>query len=85
MSQFSCAYLTFDCINIFKFGGDQLLDSHPSTEKELDGDHIPLGFDRIDQLPKLVDIDEFCNGHYRYVALHSICDFRYSPYSEVEY
>ena len=66
----------FDCINIFKFGGDQFLDSHPSTEEELDSDSVPLGFHLIDQLSEVIDTDEFCDGHDRYVALHYMYDFR---------
>jgi len=69
--------LTFDCINIFKFSADEFLDPASCTEEELDNDSVSLGFHLIDQLPEVIYTDEFCDGHDRYLALHSMYDFRY--------
>jgi len=34
--------LAFNCVNIFKFGADQLLDSASFTEEEQDNDSVQL-------------------------------------------
>lgn len=49
--------LAFNCVNIFKFGGDQFLDPASCTKEELDNDSISLGLDFLYHLSKIVDTD----------------------------